>query len=146
MIRDHDVLDDYIIVKLFSFFLHCLLCDADMLCRLLEHPLGGIASVINLVILIQIAVADIGPAGTPFFRIGTVIPIGCLHFLAHPLFAVALAEFLLSGLWVNDRDLIPVSIQLVYLLFFLSPASVLLKRTGRKQDMRMWVAVLLIVD
>lgn len=75
------------------------------------------------------AVAEVGPRLAPFLRIALVVPVVCLdgHTLPQLLGSLALADanLLLAGLWIDDGNLVLVRIAGVVLLFLLAPLSVL---------------------
>ena len=117
-----------------------------MYCWLLIYPTCLMASMVNLMLLVKILIADFRP--------------GCSHvlknffFVQHilfsidslPLLPVPFVYLLFSCTWVNDRDACALFIQRIFHFSLCSPfPCFLVDLPIRNQNMCMWIHILFVV-
>lgn len=115
----------------------------------LLDALPDIRAMIDLVLLVQMLVAGIGPGFAPDLCIALIVPVVRLDGHALPKFFFALPfpdpDFLLA-IYIEQRYLVSLLVSGVFLLFLLSPLTICQYRTCCEHDMAVRIAILLVVD
>ena len=103
-------------------------------------------TMVDLFFLFQMSVTFICPCLAPCCAVLWIVPSGRIHHTTFPYFGISFTKFLLSGLWIYDRNTFSIFIKKICFFLLCSPSVIFLKGAHGKETVDMGIAPVFIVN